>query len=263
MASILRFSLYIVILTFVACQSKKSITSQETVTNNSMAIDYPEAMDKIFAHHGGLDLWKKQKAISYAIKKESGDENQWIDLQDRRERIEAPNVTMGYDGANFWMESDTTYKGNPIFYKNLMFYFYAMPFVVADQGIIYNEVSPLEFDGKSYPGMRISYEPSVGVSPEDEYFIHYDPDTGQMVWLGYTVTYFSKEKSKKIKWIQYNDWQTINGLKLPNALSWYKTDNNKPTELRNTVQFGDVTLSTKKFDDSKFLKTVGASIVEE
>ena len=60
MASILRISLYTAILTLVACQSKKSITSQETAINTGVAIDYPEAMDKIFAHHGGLDLWKKQ-----------------------------------------------------------------------------------------------------------------------------------------------------------------------------------------------------------
>lgn len=263
MASYIKLSLFAIVLVLAACQTKESTQTAEAVAEKVMAIDYPDAIDKIFAHHGGLDLWKKQQAMSYAIKKDTGDENQWIDLQDRRERIEGPNFTMGYDGSNFWMEADTTYKGNPVFYKNLMFYFYAMPFVVADEGIVYEEVPALEFGGKSYPGVKISYKSGVGVSPEDEYFIHYNADTGQMEWLGYTVTYFSKEKSKKISWIQYNDWQTIDGLKLPNSMSWYNTEENKPTELRNTRNFANVTLSQNKYDDNKFAKTEGASIVEE
>lgn len=263
MTSMVRLSVFAILLTLVACKSENTTQTAEQSIKKEMAIDYPDAMDKIFAHHGGLDLWSKQKAMSYSMKKDTGDENQWIDLQDRRERIEGPNFTMGYDGLNFWLEADTTYKGNPVFYKNLIFYFYAMPFVVADEGIVYENVAPLEFDGKSYPGVKISYEPEVGISPDDEYFLHYNADTGQMEWLGYTVTYFSKEKSQKISWIQYNDWQTIDGLKLPNSLSWYKTEENKPTELRNTQHFANVTLSQTKFDDSKFAKTESASIVEE
>jgi len=196
---------------FLSCQQNQ--TEEATVVNS---ISYPENIQKIFSAHGDLDTWKKYQAMSYEIEKEEINEKQFIDLNDRRERVEAANVTMGYDGTNFWMESDTTFKGNPIFYKNLMFYFYAMPFVLADPGIIYTEAEPLIFDGQSLPGYRISYQSDIGVSPEDEYFIHYNPETFKMEWLGYTVTYFSKEKSKAIKWIRYDDWKSINGLVLRN-----------------------------------------------
>lgn len=242
------------------------ISCQHNQTEQSAVIDtinYPEDLQKIFSAHGDIDTWKKYQAMTYEIEKEDVNEKQFIDLNDRRERIEAGNVTMGYDGTNFWMEADTTFKGNPIFYKNLMFYFYAMPFVLADPGIIYTSVDPLVFDGQSFPGYRINYQSDVGVSPEDEYFLHYNPETFKMEWLGYTVTYFSKEKSKAVKWIRYDDWKSISGLQLPNSLAWYTLEENKPVELRNRVSFKNVNLSETPHANSVFEKTANAEIVTE
>jgi len=120
-------------------------------------------------------------------------------LKTRAERIEASSFTSGFDGQRYWVQADTSYKGNPKFYTNLMFYFYAMPFVLADSGINYTPVEPLVFQETKYPGFRISYGDGIGVSPEDEYFIHYHPETFEMAWLGYTVTFYSGKKSDKVK----------------------------------------------------------------
>ncbi|MEO1260749.1 MAG: DUF6503 family protein [Bacteroidota bacterium] len=223
---------------------------------------YPEDLQKIFARHGGLETWNKMKAMSYEIVKDGGNEKQMIDLKDRRERIEASSFKTGYDGKDFWLEADTSYKGNPVFYHNLMFYFYAMPFVLADDGIIYSEAAPLSFEEKNYPGIKIAFDAGVGVSPEDEYFIHFDPDTYEMAWLGYTVTFSSGKKSQDIHWIRYNDWKNFNGLLLPNTLSWYKYENGLPTELRNVREFAEVTVSEEAFADDVFAKPEGAEVVE-
>lgn len=247
------------VLFLIACKQQSDQVQKSSIPS----ITYPEAIQKIFETHGGLATWKSMNAMSYEIVKEDQNEKQFVDLNDRRERIEASNVTMGYDGSNFWMEADTSYKGNPIFYKNLMFYFYAMPFVLADDGIQYHEVEPLRFDGITYPGFRISYGDGVGVSPEDEYFIHYNPVTYQMEWLGYTVTFYSKEKSTSIKWIRYDDWKTIQNLVLPNTLAWYTTEDNLPIELRNRRVFKNVKLNKKPFEDSMFSKTANAEIITE
>lgn len=247
---------------FFACNNPQ----QQTQTPTEPKIDftkYPEALQKIFAKHGGLDTWQKMNAMSYEIVKEEGNEKQMIDLKNRRERIEASSFKTGYDGTDFWVEADTSYKGNPVFYHNLMFYFYAMPFVVADDGIIYSEADTLLFEDKKYPGVKIAYNDGVGVSPEDEYFVYYDPATFEMAWLAYTVTYFSKEKSAKLGWIRYNDWKNFNGLLLPNSLTWYKVEENLPIEPRNTREFAKVTVSATAFADEVFAKTAGAKIVEE
>jgi len=148
-----------------------------------------------------------------------------------------------------------------VFYHNLMFYFYAMPFVLADDGINYSAAKALEFEGKSYPGIRISYNDGVGVSSKDEYFLHYDADTKQMAWLGYTVTYRSGEKSDKINWIRYNDWQEIEGLALPKSLSWYKVEDGKITEVANTRNFEDVVIEDTSKPADFYAKPENGKIV--
>lgn len=247
----------------LACNPPAEKQTETTTTAPTIDLTkYPTALQKIFAKHGGLEQWNKMRAMSYEMVKEGENEKQFIDLKDRREKIEGNNFITGYDGKNFWLEADTSYKGNAIFYHNLIFYFYAMPFVVADDGIIYSETEPLEFDGKSHPGIRISYNAGVGVSPEDEYFIYYDADTYQMTWLAYTVTYFSKEKSKKLGWINYNNWKNINGLLLPSSMDWYKTEDNKPTDFAKKREFVNIKISDSPFKDELFAKTEKAVIVE-
>ena len=136
------------------------------------------------------------------------------------------------------------------------------PFVLADEGIIYSQTEPLSYEGVDYPGIRISYNDGVGVSPKDEYFIHYDAQTNQMAWLGYTVTYFSGEKSKKISWIRYNDWQEINDFVLPKSLTWFTVDDGKLVAPRNTREFADVVLTQDEPDADLFAPIEGAEIVE-
>lgn len=262
------FSL-LLILCCIACNETPATgdtaEAADTATETSADLSpYPEALQQVFARHGSLENWRKMKAMSYEIVEEEGEnEKQFIDLRNRRERIEAGTFITGFDGTDFWLDADTTiYKGNPVFYHNLMFYFYAMPFVVADDGIIYSEADDLEFEGTNYPGIRIAYEDGVGVSSKDEYFVHYDPETYEMAWLGYTVTYFSKEVSTTVKWIRYDDWQTINGLSLPNSMTWYKVEEGQLIEPRKTVEFEDVKLSATAFEDSVFAKTEEAWIVE-
>ena len=239
--------------------SSDQITSSNLPTSGNQ---FPEALLNVFAKHGGLGIWESMNTLSYEIEKETGNEKQIIDIKDRRERIEGANFITGFDGKDIWLEADTSYKGNAIFYHNLMFYFYAMPFVLADDGINYSESVPLEYEGKSYPGIRISYDAGVGVSPEDEYFIHYDPETYQMVWLGYTVTYYSKEKSKKIKWIHYDDWEVYNGLLLPNSMNWFQSVDGKLTEPKKRRKFVKIEISKKKMDEKFFNKTAQAVVVE-
>ena len=252
-------SLLLFILLIVSCKNTQTANKDDA---EIPSIEYPAELNQVFDYHGGLDKWKSMKSLSYEIKKDEGNEKQYVDLYNRRERIEAANFTSGYDGKTYWIEADTSYKGNPKFYTNLMFYFYAMPFVLADDGIIYDKIEPLDFDDRSYPGYRISYKSDIGVSPEDEYFIHYDPETFEMAWLGYTVTFFSGEKSSKRSYIRYDDWKSFNGVKLPNSITWYKVDEGKLIEPRNTRVFENVQLSESEFSEAKFEKTNGAKTVE-
>jgi len=258
--TLILFSL--IILSFACKQENQKNISSVKVSEIPIKIDYPDALDKVFDNHGSLDRWKTMKSMTFEIVKEDDNEKTMLDLNSRCERIEASNFKSGFNGKDYWVEADTSYKGNAKFYTNLMFYFYAMPFVLADDGIVYTEAEPLIFEDVTYPGYRISYDDGVGISPKDEYYIHYDPKTYEMAWLGYTVTYRSQKKSDKLGWIRYNDWSTYNGLKLPKSLTWYKTEDNKPTEVRNTREFVGVKVSENASAVGTFNVPAGAKIVE-
>ena len=107
---------------------------------------------------------------------------------------------MGFDGNQVWLdeENDGDYKGNPKFYYNLYFYFYAMPFILADDGINYKDAEPLVFEGKTYPGIEITYNNGVGETPEDRYILYYNATTFNMEWLGYTVNFVEGIDKKEL-----------------------------------------------------------------
>ena len=150
------------IILLISCKNVE--TSQNGQADQKIL---PDKLERILNHHGDLSQWKKMASMSYELVKDAGNEFQRIDLYNRKEVIEASNYKTGYDGDKIWLASDTTYKSNPTFYHNLMFYFIAMPFVLADDGIIISESSPLEIGDMKYPGLKISYEDEVGISPEE------------------------------------------------------------------------------------------------
>lgn len=257
--------LLVLAISIVSCKNKTTPTvdySEEKLDVTTSV--YPENISKVFAAHGGLDAWNKMQSLVFTMEKPDGEEVTTTDLKNRKSLIEMPKHTIGFNGEDVWLKhKDTTqYKGNAKFYYNLMFYFYAMPFILADDGIIYENTDPLVFEGKTYPGIKIAYEAGVGESPEDEYIMYYNPETFQMEWLGYTVTFFSKEKSAEFHFIKYGDWQTVENIVLPKTLTWYNYENNLPTEKRNDLPFTNIKLSKAKLDASIFKAPEGATIVE-
>ncbi|WP_028872236.1 DUF6503 family protein [Psychroserpens burtonensis] len=256
-------------IVFTSCKDNKTPETVEFIDYSKENLDvttsaYPENITNVMNAHGGIDPWRKMNTLKFTMSKETGDEITTTDLHNRYSIIEMPKHTIGYDGEVVWLQNKdkTAYDGNPKFYYNLMFYFYAMPFILADDGIIYEDVDPLRFEGKAYPGIKISYEGGVGESPEDEYILYYNPTTGEMAWLGYTVTFFTSEKSKEWHFIKYSDWQTVNGLKLPKRLTWYNVENNLPTTKRNHLDFTNVVLTQSSKGASSFAMPANAERIK-
>ena len=252
----------LLIIAFTACkQETKTENYQEAELDITTSV-YPETVTKIFDAHGGIDNWNTMKSLYFEIEKPNGNDKYDVALKSRKSLITSEHHLLGFDGENVWLKNlDTvTYKSNPKFYYNLMFYFYAMPFVLGDDGINYSEAEAIEFEGVTYPGLLISYNAGVGESPEDEYILYYHPETHKMEWLGYTVTYFSKEKGKEFHFIKYSDWQDVSGLLLPKTLTWYNYENNKPTTLRNAVNFVNLKLS-KEVPNEDIFKVSDSTLI--
>ncbi|MEL6926308.1 MAG: hypothetical protein AAFO94_19860, partial [Bacteroidota bacterium] len=49
-------------------------SSDTAEVNSSAAIEYPEALEKVFATHGGLDQWQQMKTLRYTIDRPIGPE---------------------------------------------------------------------------------------------------------------------------------------------------------------------------------------------
>lgn len=259
--------------TFVACNHSKAKVEGDTlevqVSEAKQELqeikEYPEVISKVFKAHGGIDQWEQMNNLCYEFTGRTGNETHTISLKDRRVKLEADTWSIGYDGTDVWLlqnEADA-YKGNARFYHNLIFYFYAMPFVLGDDGITYTEIPETVLVDKIYKGVKISYGSDIGDSPDDEYILFYDPQTYEMEWLGYTVTYGDKGKSDRWSYIKYNDWAVVNKLNLPKELTWYTVENGKPTTVRNSRVFDKITVSKAILSDEVFAKPEAATVAEK
>lgn len=258
-----------VVSVFFACKNTKeeqpyihdTIEISETTARK---MNYPVPLRAVMKAHGSYDRWSLMNNLCFAVDRDSGTEIHTASLPDRRHHIQTDDWTIGSDNGVVWLleNEEGAYTGNARFYHNLMFYFYGMPFIIGDDGIEYEEIKARELDGEVYEGIKISYKAGVGDSPEDEYILFYHPETHQMTWLGYTVTFETNEKNDAWRYIKYNKWQDVNGLKLPEELVWYNVEDNKPVSPRTTLTFSKVTVTETVLDDAVFQKPGNATIVK-
>jgi hypothetical protein len=248
---------FVLAITIVSCKKqvkKETEDKNKTEIKSEVNKKIPEELAKVFKTHGGLATWNSMQVLSF----NKGEEAHTADLKSRKTVINSPKYSLGFNGKEVWLDEENKgdYKGNPEFYYNLYFYFYAMPFVLADDGIIYEKADAISFEGLEYPGFKISYKANIGTSPDDNYIVYYNPKNFQMEWLAYTVTFNSKEPSNRYNLIKYNKWENVNGLILPKEITWYKKDDKgMPTEpARPATEFTLPLASKAKLADSFFEK---------
>ena len=258
--------LFLAVVLLIACKQdvkNEQVSESEQPKKEIKLPDYPEDIAAVFETHGGIRNWKSMKTLRYDIVRSNGNEKQTIDLISRNDLIETEKYTIGFDGEQSWVKQDSAYYNrNPRFYHNLMFYFYAMPFVLGDNGVKYEKTDDLVYEGVNYPGYKISYEANVGDAPDDNYYIHFDAETKKMAWLGYTVTFGSGKSNDNVHFIRYNDWKDVNGLVLPNSISWFQNEGFKVIAPRNTVEFANISVSDERVDMAIFDKPEGAVVPE-
>jgi len=245
--------LLVVIATSCKKEAKKDI-KKETIVEVQKET-FPEELGKVFEAHGGIKEWRRLQVLSF----NKEDEVHITDLHSRQIIVKSPKYSLGFDGNEIWSleEVEGSLKRDPAFYYNLYFYFYAMPFVLADDGISYEKVDDFVFEGINYPGYKISYKANVGTSPDDNYIMYYNPETFKMEWLAYTVTFKSKAPVDTYKMIRYNSWENVSGFILPKQITWYSKDE-KDLYIPTTkiVDFKLPLLSLVKVAESFFGKRV-------
>ena len=248
-------TLFLIVFT-IACSQKESENSVVETKEISLTDHHIPAITEVFEAHGSFQNWAKLKTLTY----ESGGTKTMVDLQNRYTRLESANQTVGFDGENVWVYPASENADRQRMRYNLMFYFYAFPFVVGDPGVNYESVEPIELQGKMYNAVKVSYDSHVGDSPNDSYIICSDQETNQMQWLLYTAT-FGGESKDTYSLIRYEGWQNRGGVLLPTSLQWYRYADGQVGEPRGgATLFENIQVSEEYPAIENFSMPEGASI---
>lgn len=251
---------------FFGCQPKANQEVSETPTNNSQSAEnqYPELLQKALEAHGGIDKWNSYSSLQFDLHSTLGSEKSethLIDLKSRKVLIQSDSFRLGMDGSQVWVSPNKEAFGtmSARFYHNLIFYFFSIPYVLADPGIQYEDLGTLTLDSTNYRALKVSFNEGVGDADDDFYIAHFNPETYKMEWLLYTVTYFSGEKHENYNALKY-EWHEVNGLWLPSGLTGYKYENGVIGDIRYQSSFNDVKLSEETPNQKVFEMPENAEI---
>ena len=268
MARCFRVFLTVSLLTLISCNTQESshVNTTEDKASTAKAVEYPEILQQALEAHGGLSRWRSFEKLEYDVYRDGEPvDHQLIALRSRKVLIEHEQYNIGFDGQQVWVSPDTSaYPGaSARFYHNLQFYFFALPFVLADPGIQYEELAPRVFEGTTYDVLKISYQSDVGDAPDDEYIAYFNSSTHQLHLLLYTVTYFSQEPGKNYNARVYKDWQQIKGLTVPHRVIGYRWEDDSLGEKRSTNEYQNIVLDETPPDQSIFLMPDEATVSED
>ncbi len=248
-----------------ACQpaeDKTTAATEEVANDVTEQQTYPSYFSEVIAAHGGLEQWKKMSSMEFQLSNNGTTEKHVIDLKNRKDLVKAENYSIGYDGEQVWVAPKReSFPGKSAkFYHNLYFYFYAIPFVLADPGVKYEQLEPMKLQGKEFNVIGVSFGEGIGDTPEDEYRLLINPETNRMEWLLYTVTFFDGKPSEKFNALKYEDYQEHQGLLFPQRMIGHKFENNQIGDVRYTVTIENLQLKEEQPDQKQFEKPEQAEV---
>lgn len=246
-------------------QQSSEVISEKIEADENPTKELPELLTKALEAHGGLDNWNKFSTLEYRLSSTLGGEKietQLVNLKNRKVRITGDGYTVGMDGEHVWASPSKEAFGqmSPRFYHNLIFYFYAIPFVLADDGINYEDLGTVSVMNSEYRALKVSYNEGVGDADDDFYIAHFNPETFQLELLLYTVTYYSGEKHENYNALKYTKWQDVNGTIVPATFEGYKYANGVIGDLRYKTDFDQVMLKETAPEESLFAMPTEAEI---
>lgn len=245
--NLLKIICYCCLILLMACSS-----ADERSAENTQA--YPKYFMEVLQAHGGLEKWQEMGTLQYRLRKDDHTETHVIDLNNRKDLVKASNYALGYNGAQVWVSPNkAAFPGkSPIFYHNLYFYFLSIPFVLADPGVVYQQLENMELQGQPYRVIEVRFEEGVGDSPEDKYRLLINPDTKRLEWLLFTVTFFDRQPSDKFNALKYEDYQEQQGLLFPHKLTGYAYENGQIGDVRFINHFDQLQLKKEQPDQQQF-----------
>ncbi len=259
----MQHQILLVLASLLVCSCGQNIATnqQEELPKNTVpkkvinTTQYPNLLQKALEAHGGLDTWRSYASLKYdKVSAEGSSENQLINLYNRKVLISRETVQIGFNGEQVWVSPNLAAygKGSARFYHNLHFYFFGIPFLLADPGINYEDQGEVMIDSVSYKALKITYNEGIGDSDGDVYIAHFDPETYQLKLLLYTVTYYGDNGAASFNALKYEEWQKIDGLLVPKTYVGYVYENGSLGKQRYSATFNNISFMEEAPDESLF-----------
>lgn len=130
--------------------------------------DLDPAFEAVLEAHGDWEQFYRAQSMSYQMIHETtrNKETYLIDLDTRKTRIDASKFQIGFDGEQAWISPNReSFSGRSVlFYHNLYFYFFTIPYVLTDPGVTVKPVEDRTLNGVTYPTLAASFSQDKGKS---------------------------------------------------------------------------------------------------
>ncbi len=224
---------------------------------------YPTSFTKLLQAHGGLEKWNSFNTLEFDLfnPEDSSQEHHIIDLKLRKDMVLGDSFKIGFNGKDVWVAPNKkAFSGKSArFYHNLFFYFFSIPYVLADPGVNYQE-DTVSLSGQKFSCIMATFNAGVGDADKDFYKMVVDPQTKKLTSLLYTVTYYSGEAHERYNLLTYMDWQEIEGLQFPGKIAGYKYADGIVGEKRYEYLFKNVVLKKEAPPETLFTMPAEAEI---
>ena len=217
-----------------------------------------------FEAHGGLEQWRRQGSFTYTLvgfplsQQVARAHTATADLHKRWHRVDGDGFTTGYDGEHAWSLPGPKAVGLPVRFFTLgSFYFIAMPFVFADDGVIAQAKGEGTFRGQTYRTVQVRYRSGVGYTSEDDYVLFIDPQTNRLALIHHGVT--EDPDVERVTWV-FEQWQEVAGLLVPAQMTFYGGWNPDDPGDGATFSITNVSFGEQAPDRSIFAPPPGAKV---
>ena len=183
---------------------------------------------------GGLEAWYGNGPLYYRFNYQPLDDgtprDTYITNDYRRSRAvhqlaSDTTVRYGFDGTDAWSPKGEKVEGmSPRFWALTPYYFVGLPFVLADEGINFEELPATEMDGNTYDMVRVTYEQGTGDASGDFYVLYLNQETGMLDALRYVVSYpgfFPDGGTTPEKLMKHTGKTKVDGVTLPTGYTTY------------------------------------------
>ena len=159
-----------------------------------------ELVMESIAAHGGKEKWYGSGQLQFQWKYHMTDRGadavvdtiQTVDTKTMavKHEVVGKDITFGLNAGEDWIRPEgAEFTPPPRFWALTPFYFLGIPFVFNDENANFEKLAEqMEFEGKSYTQVKVTYDKEAGDSPDDYYVLLIDPETKLTRGAYYTVT---------------------------------------------------------------------------